>query len=237
MQDTLAEQPIHTTQFTPERSTLIVGEPTQDMLSKFVPTGISVKVDLPIIKDEDTYLFAINVDGWIPFHSLMKSRNPTYWANCMKNFFPVQLNHEIATSESQFVKIFYEHTSQPAQLPYWTNRCMTGNVGIALRMSSNTSQTGNLIISHKSALLRRYRKLAFDEKYYGLDFQNDDVGISSTFSKTFSLVDISLQRHISIATTSTKSVPFMDIPMKLKYLNLNYNNEWLEDLPDRKSVV
>lgn len=186
-----------------------------DMLNKYVPTGISVKLNLPLVSTADFFLFGINLDGFIPFHSAVQTYNELAHQRWMQNFFPVQSTSAVMTTDPAMIEIYYRHGAQPSLIPYWGSRCISGNVGIGIRMSSNTTQTGNLFFAHKAALIRKYQRAALNKKYDGLIFSNDNKSLSTTYSKSFSIVDVSLQRHISIKTNSTKVIPFVDLPKKL----------------------
>lgn len=186
-----------------------------DMLNKFVPTGITVKLNLPLVATADWFLFAINLDGFIPYHSRTETVNPLAHQRWMQNFFPVQSTLTNIVGEPPLMEILYRHGAQPSLIPYWSSRCISGNIGIGIRMSSNTTQTGNLFFTHKAALIRSYEKTALGKRYHGLEFINDTKNLSTTYSKSFTIVDVSLQRHISIKANSTKVTPFIDLPKKL----------------------
>lgn len=190
-------------------------EVTSNMFNKYIPSGITLKLNLPLVAKTGTFLFAINTDGFIPYHSMAQNKNKLASQNWMQNLFPVQTSQELAAATPEILEINYRPTAQPSLLPYWSSRCISGNVGIGLRLSSNTSQTGNLFFSHKSGLVRKYQKVELGGAYEGLKFENDASTVGTTFSKSFSIVDVSLQRHISIATNSTKTLPFTDLPLKL----------------------
>jgi len=182
---------------------------------KFFYTGISAVVDTPIVKDDRSAIFAVNIDGFIP---PVNSKDP-YFGLWLKNFFPVQ---PFLSSQS-FVKIRQEVSSIPAQALYLSHRVVAGNIGLGIRVASNTGQAGNLIVSQASGIKRNY--YAEPTPYAGLQMLNmTHAPIDYNFA-SFMLGDLSLNRNISITPIRRDPTIQTDLARKLVYLNATITNE------------
>jgi len=176
---------------------------------KFMPTGITVVIDTPLAKTTNNALFAINVDGFIPDYVLGNKA----WFNIHKNMFPVQNFPETLS----YVRILKEEWMNPAQMPYYSHRYMRGNVGIGLRVTSNTSQSGSIIVAQASGVQRRF--YAPTEQYIGLQFLNSSDGVLDYSPESFMLADLSLNRNVAITPVRKDPVEKMDLVYKLQGVN------------------
>lgn len=175
---------------------------------RFVFSGYSVILDTPLVKNNRAAIFAINVDGLVPPYNL---GNNSRWSSLMKNFTPVQ---NFDTSHA-YINILHEFQTLPASMAYFSNRFASGNVGVGLRLTSNTSQSGNFLISQASAVMRNY--YAPDEQYTGLRFVNMSDNPTDYAIGAFSLGDASLNRNVSI-------VPIRRDPTRVTDFNWKINN-------------
>lgn len=174
---------------------------------KYVPTGIKVVIDTPLVKNSRDALFAINLDGFIPTYVL--NNNLSIISNTYKNMFPVQANsHTLG-----FVHISQEQTMIPAQCLYYSHRFMSGSVGVGLRVTSNTAQSGNLIISQATAVMRQ--PYAASEAYDGLRFNNCGDNVTDFSMNNFVVADVSLNRQVSITTTRRDPLKITDLSKKI----------------------
>lgn len=177
---------------------------------RFVYTGISIVIDTPLVKNSRNALFGINIDGFIPNYNYRENA----WQQIYKNLFPVQpfLNSHT------FVRTFQEQISLPQQFLYASHRFISGNVGIGMRISSNTAQTGNLLITQASSMVRRY--YSNSEAWAGLSFQNGSESTSDYAVGNFVLGDISLNRNISITPIRKDPLVKTDLARKLSLINV-----------------
>jgi len=175
----------------------------------FMPTGISVIIDTPLVKTTNNALFAINIDGFIPDYVL----SDRAWFNIHKNMFPVQNFPETLS----YVKIIKEEFMNPSQMPYYSHRFIRGNVGVGLRVTSNTAQSGSIIVAQASGVQRRF--YAPQEQYIGLQFLNSSDGVLDYSPESFMLADLSLNRNIAITPVRKDPLEKMDLVYKLQGVN------------------
>lgn len=194
---------------------------------RFVPTGISVRINTPLVKTGSSPLFAVNVDGMIPNYNVNNSasRFRKYWLN----FFPVQAFSNSLTS----TQIYYEQNMLPELAMYLSHRAFGGNVGVGIRVTSNTTQTGNFLISQISGAIRHY----YDETtpYTGLRFLNTSALPINYAVDSFILADTSLNRNVSITPIRRDIVRITDLQKKIQELVLTPANQITE--PDRYNVI
>lgn len=208
--------------------------PEIDVLSEmdfrnFVYTGISAIVDLPLNKTTRNALFGVNIDGFIPPWNV---KDP-YFASWFKNFYPVQNFPETFAS----VKIRQEVSSIPVQLLYLSHRIIAGNVGVGVRLTANTAQSGNLIIAQASGVTRHY--YANDAPHIGLIFTNSSHAPIDYNYNSFLLGDVSLNRNISITPIRKDPTIQTDLARKLimpsqprsrdfdRLVGSQYQEDWL----------
>lgn len=176
---------------------------------KFVPSGIKTVVDLPLARQTNRAIFAINTDGYIPYWNL----GDTFYPSALKNLFPVQaLPH--ATS---FVHIYHEQVNLPIMTMYHAHRVIAGNVKVGLRVQGNTTQSGSFMVSQSSTSIRHYYRNI--EDYTGLRFINSSDQGTDYAMESFFLGDLSINRNWSIAPMSKNTLSRVDLAMKLNYLD------------------
>lgn len=194
---------------------------------KFVPTGISVKIDTPIEKVASSALFGVNIDGFIPPFNL----SPRFFGKAMKNLFPVK-----AVTGINSVEIRWAMSGIPEIANYLSNRVISGNVGIGMRNTSNTTQPGNLFFAQASGMARKfYPSVTAD---LGLDFSNGSTSVLDYSYDSFNLVDLSLNRNFSLTPIRRDPLIKTDLAQKIAFINnldnsLNqlelFQNQFLED--------
>nr|WPR17960.1 MAG: hypothetical protein [Owegonang virus 2] len=177
---------------------------TEEDLKKFTYTGITIRVKVPFIKNNDNAIFAINTDGFIP--------GVTYRSDSIKslmiNLFPVQ----VFETSMDLVEIFYEPVALPILHYYMSYRYVKGKPRIGLRLSSNVGQTGNFQVVQASGLQRLY--YTNTEPYKGLRFVNTE-NTSSTFAPAgITLWDVSINRNLGITPVTRENMPALDLMMK-----------------------
>lgn len=182
---------------------------TEKDLVNFTYTGINIKLKVPLVKDSDKALFAINTDGLIV--------GPTFRQDTFKglmiNMFPVQ----IFENAQDYVEVTYEPIALPILHMFYSYRFVKGKARIGLRLSSNVSQTGNLIVSQASGLQRRF--YSKNESYKGLHFLNAE-NTSSTFAPAGLItLDVSINRDVGITPINRENMPAVDIMQKLSMVN------------------
>jgi len=177
---------------------------TDQDLNKFTYTGISVKVKIPFVKNNDQALFALNTDGFIPGITHYRQ-----FTTIMPNLFPLQ----VFEHAKDIVEVFYEPIALPILHKYYSYRFCKGKPRIGLRMSSNVSQTGNFQVTQASGIQRKY--IDKTEQYNGLRFKGT-LPTSSTFAPAgITIWDISINRHLGITPVSRENFPALDLMEKM----------------------
>jgi len=171
----------------------------------FTYTGINVTIPVPLVKITSDALFAINIDGFIP-NMTFSSAYKFY-----KNLFPVQAS--AASSHISNMEIKHEYSTLPVLFNYLSHRFISGQVGVALRITSNTAQSGNLIVSQLSGASRYFYNGS--EPYTGLRFLNDSTSPIDYAPNGFALIDLSLNRHVSITAARRNNTLKTDMAKKL----------------------
>jgi len=188
---------------------------------KFMPTGIKVRVNVPVQRVGNRAIFAINVDGWIPQFNLADAFVNTAY----RNFFPVQ----VFENAINYVEIFQEQLNIPIQTHYISHRLFSGHVNVGIRVTSNTSQTGTFMITQASTCIRNYYRNTTN--YRGLKFLNTSEEGTDYAVDSFILGDLSINRNWGISTIGKPNLPKTDLAQKLYYMrqrqNALANNEQL----------
>jgi len=178
----------------------------EKLSSNFVPTGISVIIPTNLAKVNSEALFACNVDGFIPF------LNPTSSASSLfKNFMPVQVTE--TGNNIAGLRVIYQYCDIPVQFKYLSFRYFTGNVKIAVRMVSQTGQTGNFVVTQLRSGSRVY--YASTEAYKGVRFSNASVSSLDYAPSSFAISDLSLNRNVSITPCRTNPLVYQDHARKI----------------------
>jgi len=170
---------------------------------RFVPTGITLKINTPLVKNNRSGLFGVNIDGFIPTYTFPSQ----CYGAIYKNMFPVQAMR----TQLDNVSITQEQIMIPAMFNYYSYRYMSGNIGLGVRIASNTGQSGNLIVSQITGAQRRFYSNA--ESYQGLQFHNATHNPTDYGQGGFSLIDLSLNRTFSI--TPIKRDPLVKTDLAL----------------------
>nr|WAY26507.1 MAG: hypothetical protein [Fish-associated picorna-like virus 4] len=177
---------------------------TEQDLNNFTYTGISMKIKVPFVKNDDKAIFAINTDGFIP--GITFQGDP--FKKLMINLFPVQ----VFENALDMVEVYYEPIALPILHKYMSYRFCKGKPSICLRMSSNVGQTGNFQVVQASGLQRSYYSEL--REYEGLVFANADT-TSSTFAPSgITLWDVSINRNLGIVPVTRENMPATDLMMK-----------------------
>jgi hypothetical protein len=183
---------------------------------RYVFTGYKITVNLPLVKANKNSIFAINTDGFIPSYIFANGAiGQTY-----KNLSPVQvMNGALA-----YVKVVQEQVMLPIQTMYLSNRYVAGSVGVGLRVTSNTGQSGNLMVSQATSCLRQfYRKT---EIFNGLRFLNQSTFAIDYTPGNFALIDVSLNRQVSIRPTRRDPLKYTDLAQKIYHIT-NDTTQWM----------
>lgn len=119
---------------------------SEEDFRKYVPTGITLTINTPFVKTSRDALFGINIDGFIPQYNMQS------YLQTLKNHFPVQ----VFPHALPFCSVTQEMCGMPAMVNYLSHRFVSGNVGIGLRITSNTSQPGNMLVSQATGCVREF---------------------------------------------------------------------------------
>uniref|UniRef100_A0AAU8JQ35 Structural protein 3 n=1 Tax=Chipolycivirus sp. TaxID=2809300 RepID=A0AAU8JQ35_9VIRU len=194
----------------------------------FTYTGINVRIPVPMYKVSSEAVFGINIDGFIP--PLVSKES----SNLFRNLFPVQPT--VYSASLNGFEINWEYSTLPALVNYYSHRHIEGDVGIALRITSNTAQSGNLLISQASGVSRWF--YSKNDTYSGLRFLQDSMSPIDYAPNGFVVLDLSLNRHVAIVPCRRDNTLRTDLAKKLKFVsgnltkNLSYfppANQFLED--------
>lgn len=176
--------------------------------TRFVPTGITVKLTLPIAKNSCDFLFGINVDGLLlPWWNVV---DPQY-SLLAANMFPVQASR--GSVEHTFIE--WEMIPHPIYSMMMSHRYCTGNVRVGLRVTSNVGQTGNMMITELNNATRRLFDVGDKDEYLGLRFNNFSSRTGDSSSQSFMTYDVSLNRNIAVTPNQTQSVRIIDVHKKM----------------------
>jgi len=113
---------------------------------------------------------------------------------------------------------------------------ISGQVGVCFRIASNTAQSGNLLVTQGSGLMRKF--YGRTEKYEGLRFNNSSVSAIDYAPNGFCLIDLSLNRNVSITPIRRENTYKTDFAQKLAYLeqlitsdtrDIPFTSQFLED--------
>jgi len=200
---------------------------TADDMKRYVFTGISAIIDTPLVKNSRNALLAVNIDGFIPVYNFLDP----YWGRIMYNMFPVQAFSRTLST----VSIRQEQIALPSLFNYCSHRFIGGNVGIGIRVSSNTAQTGNLMISQASGVARNYYSVG--STYQGLRFSNASENQSDYGVQSFVLGDISLNRNISITPIRRDPTIKTDLAQKIIQMTEVPVALAIEDIHKRNTVA
>lgn len=177
----------------------------ESLYHRLIDTGYTVTIKTPVGRNNKSALFGVNLMGFIPDFSY---QDPT-WTLMQKNMCPVQPFSNSRT----YVSVTQDMMILPAMQAMLSNRFCSGTVNVVFRISSNTVQTGNLIITQQSGLTPRlYTQF---ESYQGARFQNDGHYTSDPMIGNFSIADTSLIRQIGVRTIFRHPVELVDFQKKL----------------------
>lgn len=181
--------------------------------TKFIYTGIKVVIDTPVVRNSRNAIFAVNLDGFIPNDIISTN---FFWANTLRSMFPIQVFNEFIGK----VTVFQEQIALPIQMLYFSHRFVAGSIGVGVRVTSNTSQSGNLVISQATGVKRDFYGPA--EAYSGLRFSNQSYNTSDYTVNNFVIADVSLNRNVSIVTNKKDPLKMMDLPKKIDVLSSGF---------------
>lgn len=182
---------------------------------KYVYTGYKVVIKTPLVKDSERALFTINLDGFIPSWNFSSGT----WGMVQKNLAAVQP----LTLSGDAVRVYQEQLMLPVQHLYYSNRFTSGKVNVGIRVTSNTSQSGNFFIAQGTSMVRRYATVS--ELYSGVRFANASSRITDYSVNNFALVDASLNRQFSVKTTRRNPTKVQDMMKKIvETSSLNYGS-------------
>lgn len=177
----------------------------ESMYHRMIDTGYTVTIKTPVGRNNKSALFGVNLMGFIPDFSY---QDPA-WTLMQKNMCPVQP----FSSSRSYVSVTQDMMILPPMQAMLSNRFCSGTVNVIFRISSNTGQTGNLLVTQQSGLTPRlYSQF---ESYQGARFQNDGHYSSDPMIGNFSTLDTSLIRQIGIRTVFRHPVQFVDFQKKL----------------------
>lgn len=187
-------------------------------MRNFIATGITVKIPTPFTKISTSALFGINVDGFIPPYNMRTPLGPSPTPLFM-NLFPVQSTED---GKRLGVKIVQELSQLPPIINFLSHRFISGNIKTAIRVSSNTALTGNFLVTQGSGMIRDFYTNSSGETnavpYSGLRFMNSsDSGIDYAPS-SFTNLDVSLNRNLSITPIRRDITHKTDLARKFNFI-------------------
>lgn len=222
----------------------------QELTTNYLPSGYTLTIDLPLVKVSDRALVAINANGFIPsYHTWMQNMTLTSAAllpmqRLATQMQPIQIvDQGFGTSLFNVIRISQHIKTIPVLTKYLSFRKISGSIGIGIRISTNTGQTGNLIFVQAAGVMRNWNNILSTTTdspntwtYPGLSAINSNLNISNYDPKSFMVLDLSLQRHLSIRTPITRNHKFWDLPNLLWNLlqgvgitDPNFQHQYAED--------
>lgn len=183
----------------------VLEEVSSSDFKRFVYTGLSATVSLPLVKTSRNALFGLNIDGFVPHY------NYAGGSRFFKNLSPLQVFPEALG----FVETKQEFIMLPPIVNYLSHRFVAGNVKVGVRVQSNTSQSGNVFITQASSVTRKLYKDG--DAYGGLQFLNTSYAQSDYMSSGFLLGDLSLNRNFSITPIRRDPAVRMDFDAKFQH--------------------
>lgn len=175
---------------------------------RFIYTGIYAIIDLPLEKNNQGALLSINTDGFIPPYNIVDGS--FNWGRILTNLFPVQ---RVTGAPAPNIHIFQETVALPIQHLYLSHRGFSGSVGVGMRISSNFTQTGNLLITHATGVQRFYYPTA--QAYSGLQSMNTPLNPVTFSPHSFTLADLSINRQVNVVSVRKDNVKYTDLAQKL----------------------
>jgi len=179
----------------------------------YVPTGIYVEIDTPLARNSRDSIFGINISGFIPSYTIPNTTAVPAYSQIMKNLFPVQ----IFNAAMSYARVYQDQITIPIQSMIASHRFLAGNVGVGLRITSNTSQSGNFMVTQGSALVRNF--YGVPDIYQGLGFLNASGKGQDFAPQSFQLVDLSLNRQLSITPLRRDPNIAEDLAFKLDIIS------------------
>jgi len=174
---------------------------------RFIFSGYVVHIPVPTAKTTSHAWFAINLEGFIP---AWNSRKYYQW---LMNHSPVQITGDGKNISD--LKITKEMIAPPIIHSYLSNRFMSGQVGVGIRITSQTSQAGTFEVTQTVASVRKFVKSG--ERYEGLRFLNASTNGNDYMVNGFALIDLSLNRQFSITGLKRSLNKMIDFPFKWKH--------------------
>jgi len=153
--------------------------------------------------------------------------------------FAFQLLHSSGLNSQSLrlgVSIVQEMSQLPPIINFLSHRFISGNVKLAVRVSSNTALTGNFIVTQASGVVRDFYTNSEGETnavpYNGLKFLNSsDSGIDYA-PGSFTNLDVSLNRNLSITPIRRDVTQKTDLARKFNFIcttNLKENRAQIQD--------
>lgn len=178
-------------------------------MKRFVYTGWSASIRTPLVKNSNNAILAIRCDGYMPPYIM---GNTTQW-EALTNFAPIQ---PIFGGPNANIGINSEVCPLPQFAEILSNRFMAGSVGIGLRITSNTSQQGNLLITQATGVARKFysSNLAFPDPYLGYAIVNGSNSPIDYSSSGFMVADLSLNRTVNIVATRRDNTKATDLVVR-----------------------
>lgn len=212
----------------PQTQRLEMREISDTDFQNFSYTGLEFIIPVPLAQTTSDALICINIDGFIP--------TPNLNANVVRNLFPVQRSY--ASRNLPGLDIKWTWSSLVAISNYLSYRMVSGQVGICLRIASQTAQAGNLLVTQGSGLMRKF--YAENDLYTGLRFNNNSQSAIDYSPNGFCLIDLSLNRTVSIQPVRRENTYKTDFAKKLVTLSLmtdinlsqtytTFSSQFLED--------
>jgi len=160
----------------------------EDLTKRFIYSGYTVHVPVPAGKVTSQAWWGINLEGFIPPY------NSTHFVPWSCNHAAVQLTNTGVSVPGLYVT--QEMIAPPVMSQFISNRFISGQVGVGIRITSQTAQSGNFMVSQASGLARRF--YSDGETYSGLRSFNSSLVPNDYMVGSFAIFDVSLNRQFSI---------------------------------------
>lgn len=183
-------------------------------MKKFVYTGWTATITTPMVKNSSNAILAVRTDGWIP----CLNKPPTIQQLEQINLPVIQPVYKGPNSN---IGILVEQTPLPQMAMMMSNRYMGGSIATGMRITSNTAQSGNLMIVHATGVMRKFNNhlRVPAQPYVGLQMLNSSPNPIDYAPGGFAITDLSINRTCNIVATRRDNMKATDTAQRLLDIN------------------
>jgi hypothetical protein len=206
---------INTTTVSPIGTDIPANNTYTDVIEEgLIPMNYNVVINAPLLKQDGSFLFYINTRGFRPTDSTDSISGYDWLKFWERDMCPIRLNPNLVRDKDRpALKLIKTQGVSFHDLKMLSHRYNNGCCNIAIRVSTNTGQSGNLIftkIDGADIIMPSITDKDGDHPKQKNLFNNKTDQITAYETKNFVVSDLSLIRQISLSTSSTYDFPFWD---------------------------